>query len=292
MKNGETMKNKVTLVLKVAGLIALVFVLGTCQTLKGIVTEPTVSFDSVSFSGISFTGVDLLAKIIIKNDNPVSIPFPEINWNLFIKDGSFLSGVIPQSTKIAANASTSVDLPLKVGYDGLYKAIITLLTADETPYRIDLAARFDVPVLKDKTFTTSHSGTIPLLKIPSVSFSGVKFNTVSLSKVEFVLTWQVTNKGGFPLNLDKLDYNFSVNSTPWASGSAKSVARAGNKTTSIPGTVSIGTGSLAREIVAIAAGGKPASFSCGGETVLSLPSFASVPPLRLPFTHNGNTNLK
>jgi len=286
------MKNSVTLILKITALVVFVIILAACQTLAAVVNEPSVSLDSVSITGINFSGIDMLAKITVKNDNPVSIPFPEINWNFFVANGSFLSGVIPKGTKIASRGSTSVNLPLTVTYEGLYKTITTLLNADEATYRIDLAARFELPLLESKTFTASHSGSIPLLKMPSLSFSGVKFTSLNLAKVEFVLTWLVENKGGIAINLDKLDYNFAVNSMPWASGSSPRVTLPGRKTTQIPVTVTINTLSLVKDIVTMAASGKAASYNCGGEAVLSLQGFENIAPLKFPFNYSGNTNLK
>jgi len=286
------MKKTINLLLKTAALVMLVMALGTCQTLAKIVIEPAVSLDSVSLAGISFNGVDLLAKITIKNDNPISVPFPEINWNFFVGNSSFLSGVIPKGTKIAARSSTTVDLPVTVTYAGLYNAVTTLISADEAAYRIDLSARFSLPVLEDKTFTATHSGSIPLLKMPSLSFSGVKFSTISLTKIEFVLTWLVENKGGIAINIDKLDYNFSVNNTPWTSGSTQRTSLPGRKSTPVPVTITLNTINTAKDIVAMAVGGKSVSYSCGGEAVLSLQGFEKVAPLRLPFNYSGNANLK
>jgi LEA14-like dessication related protein len=258
--------------------------------LPAIITEPAVSLDDVSITGISFNGVDMLAKIVIKNDNPVSVPFPEINWNFFVSNRSFLSGVIPKGAKIAARGSTTVDLPVTVSYAGLYNAISNLLTADETPYRIDLSTRFDLPALENKTFTATRSGSIPLVKMPAFSFSGVKFTTVSLTKVEFVLTWLVDNKGGIAINIDKLGYNFSVNNTSWTSGSTQKTSLPGKKATQIPVTITLNTISLLREILTMS--GKSISYNCTGDAVLSLQGFEKIAPLTLPFNYSGTTTLK
>jgi LEA14-like dessication related protein len=286
------MKNNITLVIKIAALAVLVIALGTCQTLSKVINEPSVSLDSVSITGINFTGIDMLAKITVKNNNPVSIPFPELNWNFFVANGSFLSGVIPKGTKIAARGSSSIDLPITVTYEGLYKAITALLNADEAAYRIDLAARFELPLLESKTFTASFSGSIPLIKMPSLSFSGVQFTSLNLTKVEFVLTWLVENKGGFAITIDKLDYNFAVNSTPWVSGSTQRASLPGRKVTQVPVTITINTLSVVKDIVTMAAGGKMEKYSCGGEAVLSLQGFENAAPLKFPFNYSGTTNLK
>ena len=289
---------KVRSVLKTAALIILVIAIGACESIPDIISEPSVSFNSVSITGINFSGIDMKALISVKNDNAFSIPFPEIGWKLFVTNAPFIDGVIKNNNTIAANSSTVVELPFTVGYEGLYQTVTGLLSTDEAPYRIDLSARFPLPILEDKTFTTSHNGSIPMIKAPALSFSGVKFNSLSPSKVEFVLTWIVDNKNVFDFNLDKLDYKFAVNNVNWTSGGASRVSLPAKKTTQVPVTVNISSLSMVQDIVKLAAGGKAASYICSGEAVLSpeldkkLSGIADISALKLPFNYSGTVNLK
>ena len=283
------------LLFTIAALIAIALILGTCASLPGVLTDPSVSFDSVSFTGINFDGVDLLARIKIQNNNSFAIPFPEINWDFLVKDASFLSGIIANDTRIAARGSTMVELPLTVSYEGLIRTITGLLNAYEAPYRLNLAVRFPIPMLEARTFSASFDGSIPLLRIPSVSFTGVNFNTVSLSRVEFVLNWQVDNRNIFPVNIDALNYSFVVNNVPWTSGSAPQMSLPARQVSQIPVTVGIHSFSLLQEIVRLAATGRAVSFNCSGEVALSLQPFENlpaIPAVRLPFNQSGTTNLR
>ena len=286
------MQNKVKPILKAAAIIVVVIALGTCETLPNVVSDPAVSFESVAMTAISFIGADMKARIKVQNDNPISIPFPEINWNLFVSDASFLSGVVKNGTKIAARGSTIIELPFSVSYEGLYKTISKLISADEAAYRIDLGLRFPLPLLENKTFNSSFKGSIPLPKLPSLSFSGIKFNSLSLTKVEFVLTWLIDNKNAFALNLDKLNYSFAVNGASWASGSAQHITIPARRATRVPVTVNINTISMIQEIVTLATGGRTVNYTCGGEAALSPQGFENIAALRLPFNYSGTTNLR
>jgi len=292
MKMKKNMKANAKLILKAAALAVVIVMLGTCESLPKLVSDPVVSFESVSLAGISFSEVNLKARVKVQNDNAITIPFPEINWNLFVADASFLSGAVTEGTKIAARSSTIVELPFSVSYEGLYKTITKLLSADETPYRIDLAIRFPLPLLESKTFNASFNGTIPLPKLPSLSFSGIKFNSLSISKVEFVLTWQVDNKNAFALNLNKLNYGFTVNGASWASGDAPSTALPARKTTQIPVTISVSGSSMIQEIVALAVGRRTIDYACGGELSLSPQGFENFVALNLPFNYTGSTTVR
>ena len=285
-------------IVKWAAFVVLVGAIFACQSISSVISEPSLAFESVAVTGINFTGIDMKARIRIQNNNAFSLSFPEIAWKLFVTDAAFLDGVISNTTKIEARGSSFVELPFTVNYEGLYKTVSGLLSSDEAPYRIDLSARFPLPVLESKTFTASHSGSIPMFKAPSLSFNGVKFNSLSLNKVEFVLSWIVDNKNAFAVNLDKLDYSFAVNNVSWISGSAPRISLPARRTTQIPVTVNINSLSMIQDIVALAAGGKTANYTCGGEAVLipqigqSFPGLENAAALRLPFNYSGSTNLK
>lgn len=281
--------------------MALVVIAGalvTCESLPNVMSEPLVSFDSVKMTGLNFNGIEMMAKVKVQNNNVISLPFPEINWKLFVIDSSFINGVVKNDKKIAANASTIVDIPFTINFEGLYNTVTGLLNSDEAPFRLDLSAVFNLPILGSKTFDTSFNGSIPMLKAPAISFNGVKFNSVTLSKVEFTLTWVVDNKNAFAINLDRLDYNFAVNNVSWSQGGAKPVSLPARRATQIPVTVSVSSLPMIQEIVSLAAGGRSVNFICSGEAALSpvlsqsFPGLENAAALRLPFNYSGSTNLR
>ncbi|MDR2211363.1 MAG: LEA type 2 family protein [Spirochaetaceae bacterium] len=271
---------------------AALLVLGTCETVSGLVSEPGVSFNSVSLRGLRFSGADMLAKINVQNDNSFAIPFPEVDWELFVSGNAFLSGTVKNSRKIAPRSTTVVEIPFSVPYEGLYKTMSNLINAGEAPYTVKVGVRFPIPVVENKTFRAEFGGTIPLLKIPSLSFDRIRFNSLSPSKVEFVLTWSVENKNSFPIRLDSLGYDFAVNGSSWTKGQVpEGLNLAPGKTTQVPVTVSLSALSLIRDIAALAGSGKTAAFTCTGEASLR-PLFEGLEAFSIPFNFAGNTNFR
>jgi len=290
MKAKKNMKAIAKNILKAAALVVIIGAFGTCDSL---VEEPTVSFDNISLTGLNFTSAEMMTRINIQNNNDISIPFPEINWSLFIADELLTSGIVPKGTEIAANDSTTTDLPFSVPYEGLYNTIKTLLSDDdETPYRIDLSVSFSLPVLGKKTFEKSFDGIIPLPKLPELTFVGITFNTISLLEgVNFDLTWLVGNRNSFGLNLDKLNYNFAVNNTPWASGEVPpNTSLPARESTKVSVNTSVSSLSLISNIVSMIGG--TANYTCGADISLSHPEFADFTLLDGLFNFPGSTNIK
>jgi LEA14-like dessication related protein len=277
---------------KVLLIAAAALAFTTCSTLSNIVSEPQVAFDKVSLKKISFDGVDLVAHLNVANSNSFTIPFPRIDWNLFVADSAFVNGVISNDTKLAANSTTPVEVPFNVPYKGLYETITNLLDADEAPYKLATDVTFDIPVIGQKTLSHDFTGSLPMLKAPDVSFGGVKVNSLSLTKAELTASWAIENKNAFPISLDNLAYNLAINGTQWASGSApQKLSMAARKTTQIPVTVSVSAVSLVTQIAALVAAGKQVNFTSGGEASLR-PDFEGVDAFNLPFDLKGLTSLK
>jgi LEA14-like dessication related protein len=282
--------------LRIAVLFFLAAVILTaCKTIPDLVSEPAVSFDSVSFQKIRFDGIDMIARINVKNGNPFPIPLPELDWELFVADEPFLNGTVEggsnqRGVNLSANAVTGVDIPFTLPFESVYSALTQLTDADEAPYKVQVGARFPIPVLGEKTFTAEFDGLLPLLKAPVLSFNGIQFNSLNPVKVEFVLSWSVENKNAFPVGLDSLGYEFAVNGSSWAQGRVpEGLNLAARKTTVVPVTVSVNAVSLIRDIVSLAAGGKSAAFSCRGEAILR-PAFEGLEAFSVPFNFAGNTN--
>jgi LEA14-like dessication related protein len=273
------------------------FIAASCKTMPDLVSEPAVSFDSVSFEKIRFDGIDMLARINVENGNPFPIPLPELDWELFVADEPVLKGTVESAaeqhgTTLSANGTTGVDIPFTVPFESIYSAVTHLMDADEAPYKVRIGARFPIPVLGEKTFTAEFEGFIPLLKAPNLSFSVVQFNSINPAKVEFVLSWSVENKNAFPISLDSLNYEFAVNGSSWAKGSTPpALSLAPRKTTLVPVMVSVSALSLIRDIVALAASGKSAAFTCSGKAALR-PEFEGLEALSIPFNFTGNTNFR
>jgi len=295
MKMKKNPKKAVSPILKAAALVIIISALGTCKALTDLVSEPAVSFDSVSITGLSFTKADMKARIKVRNDNAVTIPFPEINWKLFVSDTPFLNGTIEDDTEIAASQSTIVDIPFDVLYTGLFETIASVINDYEAPYRIDLAVIFNIPLLGSETFNASHKGSIPLPKVPDLSFSDINFDyDIFPPKGEFDMTLRVDNKNIFALNLDKLNYNFKVNNSIWVLGAApQNTSLPARSQTLIPVTTNVHPLAVIGDIITIAATGSTVNYTCNGDISLSPQGFASFTTLEdHPFEFLGNTILK
>jgi LEA14-like dessication related protein len=274
-------------------LFLVVFILSftTCQSLKSAIKEPKVTLRSVDLADLTFTGAQLLCKVNVENPNAVEIPFPEIDWHLFLNANSFIKGTIKNGQPIKARNSTVVEVPVKFNYLDVYNTYSSLRGSNQADYKVDLAAKFNLPVLGTKVWNLSRNGTLPLLKVPAISFKSITLKNLSLSRIDFELAWDVDNSNSFAMNVKDFTYNFTVNNSQWAGGNVTGAPRiAANGKTTVPFAFSINGASMIRDITDIINRGSSISFGSAGNIRLGA-DMQGIPDYTMPFNLTGNTRI-
>ena len=191
----------------------------TCAHLSKIFRDPVVSLDSVNLTTISIHGADLLCKIRVKNPNPIDIPFPQIDWKFFINTNEFIKGTIQNNNSLKANRSTVVDVPLSLKYVEVFNSVKSLVGSKEAGYRVELAARFNLPIIGSKVWNFAHEGVFPVLQLPKLSRPSFKVDKLDFTKAELVFSIDVENPNQFPLPMPKMEYDYKVNNNSFIKSS-------------------------------------------------------------------------
>ena len=188
-----------------------------CQTLMSGIREPVISFHSAELSGISFTGTELLCIVRVENPNSFDIPFPEIGWGLFINANSFVSGVVRNNQSIRARDATLVEVPVNLNYLEIFNTFASLKGRNQVDYRVALAVKFSLPVLRDMVWNLEHGGTLPLPQLPRVSSPSLRVESIDLGGVNLLASVNLENPNAFSLPAPKMSFDFLVNRSPFLS---------------------------------------------------------------------------
>ena len=197
--------------------LAFIFVLAitNCESFRSVLQEPVLSLNSVELAKINLTGVEMIAHLDVENHNGFSIPLPKIEWGLFINDASFIQGVINSGGKsLKSRAKTTVDIPVSVTYDGLYRSVSSLIETKQAAYKIALGVSFPIPIIESKVFRKDFAGIIPLPQLPKLSPAQVKFSKIDFSGVELSCGINVENPNGFPIPFPEINWNYEVSGVP------------------------------------------------------------------------------
>jgi LEA14-like dessication related protein len=179
-----------------------------------------------------------------------------------------------------------------VNYADLYQRFQTLRNLGEAPSLISLKSDFSIPAFANESFLGEAAGSLPLIKVPSISFKGISVKNLSASKIDFGITWEVENNNSFALSIKDLSYNIAVNNTQWAGGRASGTPQiAANRKTEIPLTISINSLSLVRDLTDIITRGTDVAYVCGGNINLGA-ALSGLDDFGTPFNFTGTTKLR
>jgi LEA14-like dessication related protein len=207
----------------------LVLALAGCSSLGSVVQEPSLSLESVEITGISVRGVDLVCHVSVRNPNGFSIPFPKVDWELFINSNSFVRGTVENDAVIKGRSTTVVDVPFSVTYGGLYNSFRSLLNAKEAAYNISLGISFPIPLIREKTFRLDFAGVLPMLQMPKITPGAFRVARVDFSGIDLACDFNVENPNAFAIPLPRTSWTFAAAGVPLtvSSGYSKGELAAG-----------------------------------------------------------------
>jgi len=197
-------------------------VCATCSILSGVakMVKPEVTLKSVDFSKIDFNGLTLLSTLNVKNDNPIDIPLPKIDWDLSIANNPFVNGIIQSEGSLKSRGSTQVQFPVSFTYANLIK-VITTLNDNNAKYKIKMIAHIPIPVLGDLSWPLEYEGKLPLLRLPDISIAAAPSASFTYGSIPGIptggkieLALNVKNNSNIAIMIKDLSYVLQVGNTP------------------------------------------------------------------------------
>jgi LEA14-like dessication related protein len=211
------MKKTVTLL----GLLVFCLGFSSCKSLGIGVRAPSVSLHSVEITGVSLKGVEMLCTLNVENPNPVSLSFPEIDWELFINSNSFISGIVENKEMLEARKITVVTIPLSLDYAGLLTTLKSFKGRKDVDYQINLGTRFLLPILGERVWNFEHDGKIPLVQMIAFRNPAFKIEKLDFTGVDILLSVDVENPNPFPVPFPETEYNYAVRNSNFITGTVE-----------------------------------------------------------------------
>lgn len=274
----------------VPAFIAAVLMTG-CASLQSVLKEPEISADSFEITKINFDSADILCRVKVDNPNAVSVPFPAVDWELFINGNPFIKGDISDDSKIAASSISYIDLPASISYSDLYRAVRSSIDADEAEYKMAAGFTFDLPLFGKKRYEVDFSGVIPMVKIPEISVDSINLSSIGLDKADFNVNVGIKNNNSFAMTLENFNYDFKVNGVRWMEGTTKNLSAipSGGKV-SVPLDISIKTLNTVSGILSLIKSGEEIEYDLEGALNI-LPSYPGFDLTKFPFKLSGSKKI-
>lgn len=220
-------------------IIVALIVTVSCSTLRDAadVREPEVSFQDMSIDRITFNDVTLLFDFEVNNPNRFGISAEQYNYEFFINDRSFISGLQEEPLSIGRESSQTIQVPVTLSFSEIQETFSSVMRQDSLTYALDTEVEFDLPVMGSRRVPVRASGQLPIPKAPKITFGDFNVNDMSLSGADIDVTFHVRNPNPFSVTIANTVYQLRVNGREWLDTTLAEVIRiegSENRTIKVP----------------------------------------------------------
>jgi LEA14-like dessication related protein len=268
-------------------LIGICFVSG-CKSLNNVLDsapKPTARVIGTELKNLSLDNLDLVFSVEVANPYPAALPLLDLAYKLGSGGNDILQGSIKPPGSVPARGSSVIQLPARIAFATLIKALKGVSAGSVVPYQANLELGVDAPLLGRLTLPLSQSGELPIPAVPHVELSSLAVSKLSLDQITTSIKLRVKNTNQFPLDLTKLNVSLvlgglEVGATTLANGvkfPAGDTATLDVPLSFSPRAIGMGLLNLLR--------GNQIAYSISG----SIDADSRFGPLALPFSHTGNS---
>jgi len=261
-----------------------------CQSLEGILAtapKPTARIIGTEMKNLSLERIDLIFNVEVANPYAVNLPLVDLTYNVASGGTSLLQGNIKPSGAVQAYGTSLIQVPARITFASLLKALKGVKPGSVVPYKADLTLGVDAPVVGLLTLPLSKTGELPVPAAPEVELSSFEIAKLNLDETKATAKLQVKNTNSFALSLSKLSIELALGANKIVDTSlAQSAKIAPGQTVAVDVPLSFSPRSFGLTVINLLRGNKSA-YSLVGFLEAGTP----YGPLALPFNRNGNTTI-
>lgn len=171
--------------------------------------KPEVTAVRPRITGIDLRGLNLEFDLDIRNPYPVALKTPRIRYGFAVEGNRFAGDELGAGIELPARQTGTATLPVRISYVDLWNAARSLGDAAEVTYTID-GAFLTSGMGRDWELPFSHTGKMPILKIPTIKVT--KFNPpkITLGGAQLGVQADVKNPNVFGIGLDSLGWDLQI----------------------------------------------------------------------------------
>ena len=195
----------------------------SCATLQQMVQPPDVKVENIDIADFSFEDITLDFGLLVNNPNPFGINLQGYEYTFAIEGKEFLSANESRSFDVGAAGASTVHIPVTVNFDKLLELMKQTKNLDSLSFDLigkiqpgGLLAAFNIPF--------ERSGSLPNVRIPEISFSGLKIKKMGFTGVDLELGLNLKNKNVFGFDIGALNYDIALAGSQVAKGVTENLA--------------------------------------------------------------------
>ena len=182
--------------------------------------KPRLEMSNMTITNIDDQKVDMTVRMLIDNPLPVGFKAKRLTYTVLMANTPIVEDAYAKAISINSGDSTYVTLPMKLLLNKLTTVLKTLdkKDIDSTTYTVRSTFDLDVPILGERTFTSTITKRLPTIYIPEVKVEHIDLGKIGLKRTDVAAKVAITNKNKLPFNITDTHYTVTIDGKQIAEG--------------------------------------------------------------------------
>jgi len=182
---------------------------------------PELKLGQMQVTNLTAEKVDMKVNMLIDNPAPVGFSVDSLFYTVSIEGNEIARTTYPDSLRLEARDSTTVELPLTLYHDKLADVLKSLEQQgrDSALYTINATIFTDMALIPKDKLNMKVEKRLPLIRIPEIHVTDIKMKDVGFKGVTMVVETSIKNDNVFPIRFSDMNYRVQVDNNGWMEGS-------------------------------------------------------------------------
>lgn len=182
---------------------------------------PELKLAQMKITNLTAEKADMKMNLLIDNKAPVGLSIDSLFYTVAIEGQEIARTTYPDSLRLEARDSTTLELPLTLYHDKLADVLKGLEQQgrDSALYTVNATIFTDMALIPKDKLNLKVEKRLPLIRILEIHVTDIKMKDVGLKGATMVVETSVKNKNGFPIRFTDMNYRVQVDNNGWMEGS-------------------------------------------------------------------------
>ena len=182
---------------------------------------PELKLAQMQVTNLTAEKVDMKMNMLIDNPGPIGFSLDSLFYTVSIEGNEVARTTYPDSLRLEARDSTTVELPLTLYHDKLADVLKSLEQQgrDSATYTINATIFTDMALIPKDKLNMKIEKRLPVIRIPEIKVTDIKMKDVGLRGATMVVETSVRNKNVYPIRFTDMNYRVQVDNNGWMEGS-------------------------------------------------------------------------
>jgi len=200
---------------------------------------PELKMGQMRVTNLTAEKADMKMNMLIDNKAPVGFSIDSLFYTVSIAGQEIARTTYPDSLRLEARDSTTIELPLTLYHDKLADVLKGLEQQgrDSAMYTVNATIFTDMALIPKDKLNMKLEKRLPLIRIPEIHVTDIKMKDVGLKGATMVVETSIKNENGFPIRFSDMNYRVQVDNNGWMEGSkpgTMNIPAKGTTTMTIP----------------------------------------------------------